>query len=70
MQSPIGDAEYLTTAHYHHLSVVDHGPRVHFQCPAMDGGSVWWENRGGGKSRSGILTYTIDGDGWDNLRVL
>lgn len=69
MQSPIGDCDLLVTAHYHHLSVVDHGPRVHFQCPAMDGGSVWWENRGGGKSKSGILTFTVDPDGWDNLKV-
>ncbi len=68
--SPIGDAEILVTGHYHHLSVVDHGPRVHFQCPAMDGGSDWWENRGGGKSKSGILTFTIDEQGWDNLKVL
>lgn len=70
MQSPIGDSDYLVTAHYHHLSVVDHGPRVHFQCPAMDGGSVWWENKGGGKSKPGILTFTIDEDGWDNLKIL
>jgi len=70
MQSPIGDSDYLVTAHYHHLSVVDHGPRVHFQCPAMDGGSVWWENKGGGKSKPGVLTFTIDADGWDNLKIL
>jgi hypothetical protein len=68
--SLIGDADYLVTGHYHHLSVVDHGPRVHFQCPAMDGGSRWWEERGGGISKSGILTLTIDANGWDNLRVL
>lgn len=70
MQSLIGDADYLVTGHYHHLSVVDHGPRVHFQCPAMDGGSRWWEDRGGGMSASGILTLTIDENGWDNLKVL
>jgi hypothetical protein len=70
MQSPIGDSDILVTAHYHHLSVVDHGPRVHFQCPAMDGGSVWWENKGGGKSKPGVLTFTVDDDGWDNLKVL
>ena len=68
--SPIGDADFLVTAHFHHLSVVDHGPRVHFQCPAMDGGSVWWENIGGGKSKPGILTFTLDEQGWDNLKVL
>ena len=70
MQSPIGDSDYLVTAHYHHLSVVDHGPRVHFQCPAMDGGSRWWEERGGGISSTGILSFTVSESGWDNLKVL
>jgi hypothetical protein len=70
MESPLGDAEYLVTGHYHHLSVVDHGPRVHFQCPAMDGGSRWWEERGGGRSASGTLTFMVGADGWDQLRVI
>lgn len=68
--SPIGDADYLVTGHYHHLSVVDHGPRVHFQCPAMDGGSVWWENLGGGKSSTGTLTFMVYESGWNDLKVL
>jgi hypothetical protein len=69
-QSGIGDADYLVTGHYHHLSVVDHGPRVHFQCPAMDGGSRWWEERGGGRSSTGTLTFVLGAEGWDRLRVL
>ena len=69
-QSLIGDADYLVTGHYHHLSVVDHGPRVHFQCPAMDGGSRWWEDRGGGRSAAGTLTFMVGESGWDRLRVL
>jgi hypothetical protein len=36
----------------------------------MDGGSVWWENRGGGRSAAGTLSVTIGPDGWDNLKVL
>ena len=70
MQSLIGDADLLVTGHYHHLSVVDHGPRVHFQCPAMDGGSRWWEDRGGGRSATGTLTFMVGESGWDGLRVL
>jgi len=70
-QSLIGDADYLVTGHYHHLSVVDHGPRVHFQAPAMDGGSRWWEDRGGGKSATGTLTFMVnERSGWDLLRVV
>jgi hypothetical protein len=69
-QSLIGDSQILVTGHYHHLSVVDLGPRVHFQCPAMDGGSRWWEDRGGGKSATGTLTFMVGESGWDGLRVL
>jgi hypothetical protein len=66
----IGEADVLVTAHYHHLSVVDHGPKVHLQCPAQDGGSRWWEDLTGARSRAGTLTFTIGPDGWDNLRTL
>lgn len=68
--SAIGDADYLVTGHYHHLSVIDHGPRVHFQAPAMDGGSVWWENMGGGRSAAGTLTFMVYPSGWNNLKIL
>jgi len=57
---PLADAKILVTAHYHHLSVIDYGVRVHMQAPAFDGGSTWWENLGGGTSRAGILTFVID----------
>jgi predicted phosphodiesterase len=70
MLSPVGEADLLVTGHYHHLSVVDHGPRVHFQAPAMDGGSRWWEDRGGGVSATGTLTFMVSEKGWDHLRVL
>lgn len=62
--SPLADAKILLTAHYHHLSVIDYGVRVHMQAPAMDGGSEWWENLGGGRSRPGILTFVIDDEGY------
>ena len=70
MESELGDAIYLFTGHYHHLSVVDHGPRVHFQAPAMDGGSTWFESKGGGRSTPGTLSVTISPAGWDNLKVM
>jgi hypothetical protein len=68
--SLIGDSDFLVSGHYHHLSVVDHGPRVHFQTPAMDGGSRWWEDKGGGRSATGTLTFMVGEHGWDRLRVL
>lgn len=56
----VGDAPVLVTAHYHHFSVIDHGPRIHLQAPAMDGGSKWFSDSGGGISATGTLTFVID----------
>lgn len=70
---PIGDARILVTGHYHHLSVVDHGPRVHIQCPAQDGGSDWFRNATGADSAAGQLVFVTGAHlkaGFDRLRVL
>jgi hypothetical protein len=67
---PVADARILITGHYHHLLVSESTGRTHVQCPAMDGGSVWWEQRGGGQSKAGTLTFMVGADGWDCLRVI
>lgn len=67
---PVGDADILVTGHYHHLVVVQDGPRSWFQCPANDGGSRWFEERGGSTTVCGTLSFTVDGDGWADLEVL
>lgn len=66
----IGDADVLITGHYHHLIVVADGPRTWFQCPALDGGSRWWEEQGGSATVAGTLTLTVDESGWGNVAVL
>jgi len=69
----IGDAHVLVTGHYHHLSVIDHGPKVHVQCPSLDGGSTWFANVGGGRSAAGQVSFLV-GDrlpnGWGGLDVI
>lgn len=67
---PVGDADILVTGHYHHLQVVQDGPRTWMQAPANDGGSRWFEEMGGSTTVCGTLTFTVDQDGWDNLKVL
>jgi hypothetical protein len=69
-QLPAGDAEVLVTAHYHHFSVIDHGPRVHLQCPAMDCGSKWYRDKTGAESRKGTLTFTVGASGIDDIKVI
>lgn len=68
--TPLADAQVLVTAHYHHYSVVDLGPKVHLQCPAMDGGSKWFEDGGGGKSKAGTLTFVCGPNGVEDEKVL
>jgi predicted phosphodiesterase len=67
---PVGEAKILVSGHYHHLQVVQDGVRTWFQCPANDGGSRWFEEQGGATTRCGTLTFTVDVDGWDDLKVL
>lgn len=66
---PVGDASILFTGHYHHLSIVQHGDRTHFQSPSMDGGSEWYENKGGDRSIPGMLTVVVDKNGWDRSSI-
>lgn len=67
---PAGDASVLYTGHYHHLSIVEHGPRTHIQVPAMDMGSQWWDETKGTKSRQGVLTLVQGPDGLHEIEVL
>lgn len=65
---PVGDADLLLTGHFHHLIVQSVGPRTHIQCPALHGGSDWWDEIKGGGDRPGQLSLVVDGGGWDHLK--
>lgn len=65
---PIGDADLLITGHFHHLLVQSVGPRTHIQCPALHGGSDWWDEIRGGGDRPGQLSLVVGMDGWDHLK--
>ncbi|HEY7824614.1 MAG TPA: hypothetical protein VIG24_17365, partial [Acidimicrobiia bacterium] len=67
---PVGDAKVLVFGHYHHLQVLQDGPRTIFGCPSNDGGSRWFEERGGPTTACGTLTFVADKDGWHDLRVI
>lgn len=68
-RTPVGSADLLITAHFHHLKVQQVGPRLWIQVPAMDGGSPWFRAKTGLESPPGLLTLTF-GDGWDARRDL
>jgi len=67
---PAGDADVLVYGHYHHLQVLQDGPRTIFGCPSNDGGSRWFEEQGGPSTACGTLTFVCGADGWSNLAVL
>lgn len=60
-KNPAGDADWLLSAHYHHFSVIDHGPRVHIQCPTQDPGSKYFIDATGARSRPGFVTFVAGG---------
>jgi len=67
---PAGDASVLCFGHFHHLQVLQDGPRTIFGCPSNDGGSRWYEERGGPTTACGTLTFVCDENGWHDLRIL
>ena len=67
---PTGDADVLCFGHFHHLQCLQDGPRTIFGCPSNDGGSRWFEERGGPTTACGTLTFVADKDGWHDLRII
>tara|TARA_Y100001938_G_scaffold133074_1_gene192035 strand:- start:9529 stop:10695 length:1167 start_codon:yes stop_codon:yes gene_type:complete len=66
---PSGAAELLLTAHYHHPRLLQQGKRTWIQCPSIDA-SKDFTARTGMWNEPGVLTLTVDKNGWDNLKIL
>lgn len=52
-------ADVFITAHSHHFRAVDQGAYMHYQCPALDGGSRWFQDLAGRWSKPGLLTMVL-----------
>ena len=63
-----GDASILISGHYHHFQSL-HQNRLWVQCSSLDM-SDDFTARTGLWSEPGVLTMTINKDGWDNLKIL
>lgn len=69
-RTPIGHADIVVMGHWHNLRVQTFGDdRWLFICPTMDNGSSWFANGTGHESAPGVLSFTVDERGWDNLHV-
>ena len=66
---PLGSCEILFSGHYHHLRTVQQAGRTWFQAPSLDASFEFEERTGYGTDR-GVLTLTINKNGWDNLKIL
>jgi hypothetical protein len=67
---PIGEASILVTGHFHSFAARSVGPRHAIICPALHGGSQWWEAIRGGGDPPGQLTFVVSAEGWSNLTIL
>jgi hypothetical protein len=72
-RQPIGEADILVSAHWHHLRVeATGGGRTWIQIPAMDSGSGWYRQRTGEDVVNGQISVDLTpgvGTGWNNLRI-
>ena len=66
---PAGECQILITGHYHHFRSKQQGDRTWFQSPSLDK-SIDFTARSGMWSHPGVLTFTVNEKGWDNLKIL
>lgn len=69
--TPVGQADVLISAHYHHYRVQNFNHRLWIQVPAMDGGSAWFADRTGmGRDTPHGIVSLVVGEGYDPRRDL
>lgn len=66
----IGTCDIVLSGHYHSLRIEHLGPVTHMRTGTLDGGSTWWEHRGGLTSQPAAISFTTTGGTWDNLQVI
>jgi predicted phosphodiesterase len=66
----IGTCDIVLSGHYHSLRIEHLGPVTHMRTGTLDGGSTWWEHRGGLISPPAAISFTTTAGTWDNLQVI
>jgi hypothetical protein len=66
----IAAADILLTGHYHHLRIEQDGDRLWMQAPTVDTGSPWFDQRHGGQSTPGTLTFWTSAGTVTDINIL
>lgn len=66
----IGTCDVAVSGHYHHLRLEQMGKTTHMQVGSLDGGSTWFEHRGGLSAPPAALTFVTAGGTWSALEVV
>jgi predicted phosphodiesterase len=70
-RQPIGDADILLSAHFHHLRIEQTGSdKTWIQVPALESGSQWWKHRTGEWGQPGVVTALVGGGSWSSLEII
>lgn len=69
-RQPIGDCDILVSGHYHSFKLADFGGVKWIQAPALDGGSVWWNQSTGEVADVGVLTFLVSSQGVSDIQLL
>lgn len=69
-RDPIGTADVVVSGHFHHLRLEQFGPTCWMQTGSLDGGSTWFEHRGGLSAPPAALTFLTHGGRWNALEVV
>jgi len=68
---PVASADLLLTGHFHHFRCIEVAKgKWHLQVPAMDGGSLWFEESAGRGSTQGQVTFLMSDAGWSELKIV
>ena len=69
-RDPIGTADVVLSGHHHTLRIEHLGPTTWMQTGALDGGSTWWNHRGGLTSPPAAITFLTSDGVWNGLEVV
>jgi predicted phosphodiesterase len=69
-REPIGTCDIVLSGHYHSLRIEHLGPVTHMRTGSLDGGSTWWQHRGGLASPPAAICFTTESGRWNNLQIV